>query len=195
MVGSSKKNGPYTFSFEIAQKTFTFGESRTLCQFTFPDRWKVASSLKIRESAKPSTASLSCISMQKLRRTSLSFSLRSWCSWSLYDLHFSLLRRIRHTVDCAAPNSKLARVVQGMPSGILLEIVAAQVQRTRFLPIRKQKITAHVYWTPYLLLLSPSGESGQLCTRAIPYPPPPPRHPKTNLGVSLSASELPRSVA
>jgi len=29
-------------------------------------------------------------------------------------------------------------------------------------------MTAHVYWTPYLLLLSPSGKSWQQCARAFP---------------------------
>jgi hypothetical protein len=36
------------------------------------------------------------------------------------------------------------------------------VQRTRFLLIPKHKMTAHVYWKPYLLL-SPSGKLGKLC--------------------------------
>jgi len=37
-------------------------------------------------------------------------------------------------------------------------------------PVRipKHKMTAHVYWTPYLLLLSPSCKSGQLFARAFP---------------------------
>jgi hypothetical protein len=58
---------------------------------------------------------------------------------------------------------------QVQPSGILLEIVAAQSQRTKFLPLPKHKMTAHVYWMPYLLLLPPSGKLGQLCARAFPY--------------------------
>jgi hypothetical protein len=55
-----------------------------------------------------------------------------------------------------------------LPSGILLEIVAAHSQRTRFLNIQKHKMTAQVYWTPYLLLLSPSGKSVQLCSPTFP---------------------------
>jgi len=35
--------------------------------------------------------------------------------------------------------------------------------------IPKHKMTAHVFRTPYLLLLSPSGKSGQQCARAFPY--------------------------
>jgi hypothetical protein len=55
-----------------------------------------------------------------------------------------------------------------------------QSQRTRFLRIPKHKMTAHVYWTPYLLLLSPSGKSGQLCRQALPW--------KTTWRVFLSIS-------
>jgi hypothetical protein len=36
------------------------------------------------------------------------------------------------------------------------------VQRTRFLRVSKHRMTAHVYWRSYLLLLFPSGKSGQL---------------------------------
>ncbi|PSN49425.1 hypothetical protein C0J52_06613 [Blattella germanica] len=76
-----KKNGPYTFNLKIAQKTFTLGISRTcsiialgfsvpqirtLCRFTFPDTWNVASSEKMSLSAKSSTSNLACISIQKL---------------------------------------------------------------------------------------------------------------------------------
>jgi hypothetical protein len=53
-----------------------------------------------------------------------------------------------------------------LPSGILLEIVAAQSQRPRFLGIPKHKMTANVYWTPCLLLLSSSGKPWQLWARA-----------------------------
>jgi hypothetical protein len=56
------------------------------------------------------------------------------------------------------------------PSGILLEIVAAQSQpsqRTRFLRIPKHKMTAHVNRTPCLLLLSSSGKQRQLYARAF----------------------------
>jgi len=37
-------------------------------------------------------------------------------------------------------------------------------------PVRipKHKMTANISWTPYLLLLSPSGKSGQHCARAFP---------------------------
>jgi len=37
-------------------------------------------------------------------------------------------------------------------------------------PVRipRHKMTAHDYWTLYLLLLSPSGKSGQQCARAFP---------------------------
>jgi hypothetical protein len=42
------------------------------------------------------------------------------------------------------------------------------VQSTKFLRIPKHRMTAHVYRTPYLLLLSPSDKSGQLCKWAFP---------------------------
>ncbi|GBL73714.1 hypothetical protein AVEN_230702-1 [Araneus ventricosus] len=81
---SMKKMGPYNFVFHMAQKTFTFGESLscstmacrssvphtlTLCRFTFPDRWKVASSLNINIPAKSSLSSIvCCIRVQKSNR-------------------------------------------------------------------------------------------------------------------------------
>jgi hypothetical protein len=61
-IDSEKENSPYTFSLDMPQKTFSLCElvmcsivasgfsvphMRTLCLFAFPQRWNVASSLKI----------------------------------------------------------------------------------------------------------------------------------------------------
>lgn len=74
-IWSMKKKGPYTFVLDKGQKTFTFCKSLsnfsvacsnsvphtfTLWQFTFPDRWKVASLLNIYFLTKSSSSSIAC---------------------------------------------------------------------------------------------------------------------------------------
>ena len=95
---SFKKKDPNTYFFDMAQNTFTLGESRTcsfiargclvphmrvLCLLTLPVTWKVASSLNTRQSSNPSSSNITCIWVQKSSRADLSVSFKCWSKCSL----------------------------------------------------------------------------------------------------------------
>jgi hypothetical protein len=87
--------------------------------------------------------------------------------------HFKNLQQLDHATD---HGNSYADRERNSPSFFFFYIFhsssmcppAAQSQWTRLLRIPKHKMTAHVYWMPYLLLLSSSGKSGQLCVQAFP---------------------------
>ena len=121
-VVSMKKNGPCTFSRDTPQKTLNLKSQwcsicacgcsvpqiRTLCTFTLPLIWNVASLQKISLSMKSFSSVFNCISSQKSRLFTLSAGVRACTNHILYGLKHSRLRNTFHTVIYGTSNSLLA---------------------------------------------------------------------------------------
>ena len=118
----SKKNGPWTFVCDRVQNTLTFGESLscssaswgfcsphmwTLCRFTFPLRWNIALSLKIKHGRKVSSSMFWSIQSQNSTPFRLSFGWRACTSCKRYGLNSKWRLNTRQTVGCGIPSSLL----------------------------------------------------------------------------------------
>lgn len=117
-VPSSKKNGPYTRFFDMAQNTFTLGESRTCSRLTWGFPYAcvmivnfttyVEGHLIAKNKSNLSSSNLSSISVQNLWRIGLSVSFNCWINCCLYGVNCSHLFKTCQTVADGSWSSQLA---------------------------------------------------------------------------------------
>ena len=116
---------------------------RTLCRLTFPLRWNVASSLKIKRSRKVSSSMFRGIRSQNSTRFRLSFGWRVCTSCKRYGLNSKRRLNTRQTVGCGIPRSLLAlrvdlRGLRSKLSWIRLTFSSDTRGRPELLPLHRQ---------------------------------------------------------
>ena len=131
---------------------------RTLCRFTFPLRWNVASSLKIKRGRKVSYSMFWSIRSQNSTHIRLSFGRRAFTSCRRYGLkskqHLSTLQ----TVGCGIPSSLLALPIDlcglhSKLSWICLTFSSDTRGRPEHWPLHKQPICSIRWFQRQMLFL------------------------------------------
>ena len=131
---------------------------RTLCRFTFPLRWNVASSLNIKRGRKVSSSVFWSIRSQNSTRFHLSFGQRASTSCRWYGLNSKRRLNTRQTVGCGIPSSLLAlrvdlRGLRSKLSWIRLTFSFETLGRPKLLPLHGQFICSNWWFKRQMLFL------------------------------------------
>ena len=134
----------------------------TLCKFTLPLIWNVASSEKMCLSMKSVSSIFNCISSQKSCLFTLSAGVRACTNHILYSLKHSRLRNTLHTVIFGMTNSLLALAtdLQGFcrNASRTLSMLSSDTRgRPGLLPLHKHPVSTNCRY--YLVMLFLQGVS------------------------------------
>jgi len=118
---------------------------RTLCRFTFPLRWDVASSLTIKRGREVSSSTFWSVRSQNSTRFRLLFRRRTCTGFGRYGLNSKRRLNTRQTVGCGIPSSLLAlrvdlRGLRSKRSWILLTFSSDTRGRPEPLPLHRLPI-------------------------------------------------------